>query len=633
MENNNKDNALLEKHFWLQKSRILILIVFCFLFALGFTIDGYKLLKAVYIVVCALAIGGILAYIFTGNDSRKADGSFLSKYKFELFLLLGIFCVYLPLLFQNYLFYDDYWLFRGDADQITVGLSTSRALNGVLFELFDFVDSSDTCIVRGFAVIMLALFGLMLQKWLQEKSGKPFLSFIITLSVCAGSAVIDSVGYGATFPFTMGLAFSAFAVVAFYEAVSRFKRKSYFYCALALLISLCSLLIGFSAHQLATSVVFLMIAVVFWFRPDEKYRYLHFLLFMVLLAVSVGVYMVLNNFFIAHYSVSIINRTALADLAHDFPAKLAFFTNTVLPQSMDYVIASILGGRLFLNPGRLNTYMNPYLPQTVHTLQIIIGCIICLGIIWYAVKTKKIANTVLLVLFIPFSFYSLFVLKETSFVSYYSVGIFAYILFLLIMGVASVFEISTKRRREKQNSARKGLAVGIVLFVLTFAICLNGFGYISEFWVAYNSNGYNYIKNTIQVNESQNRRIHIYGVIFPGQGNVYSKFAALTALDELGMNAGEYEISTSDNEWYVSIIEDKDFEMMKEKWTKEETEWMQQAYSHSTVYARWSISLTNPDMDTLLKLQSILQKGGMIPKEGEDILEIDLGWVTRYWAK
>lgn len=586
---------------------------------------NYLLLKLFCTFIVAVVITGVLLYLLF--DNLKIEESFWTRYKWELLLVAAIIIIYFPILTHSYLFYDDYWVFYSiTPDQLGQGIYYARPLNSLLFQLFRFVNVTNIFYIKWFSVFALILFGLILMKWLYEFSKNKLISFAITAVVCTLSSVIDSIGYGATFPFTLGILCSSFSVISFKYAYDALKLKRYLKTCLLAFVSCISLIGGFCAYQLSTPIVFLFLAIILYFNNTRKKMLKPVFFYEILFGISAIIYLYSIRFFSFHYKIAVSTRGKIVNTFSEFVQKIHYFNSTILNQSINQLLVSIFGSSVYSGVGRINVFVLAKIPKVGTSLVIITLVIITFSIIFCWYKNRRIIDIILLLLFIPFSYYTLFVLKESSYVSYYVFPLVSILTFLFIMGLVNILDIIQKFNNKIFVGGK--FNINYLVLVLVVITAIQGNFYMSRFWVYYNKSGYDYIKNSIRTQIDFNHWIHIYGVLYPGQGNVYSIFTAKTALKELGCDSDSFKITTSDNQYYISIIQANDFKSIVSKLDEQSGKWLKTVYNYDSTYNRYIINLHDPSQDVLNKLHYCFENSGYIPSNNDNAIIINLGWVN-----
>lgn len=627
-----KKNLIHPKKF-INKVNVTIFLAFFVFLALVFilaTPSKYTGLKVYVALFMALASSGAFYYILK-NITISPNMSFWAKYKYELLIIIALFIVYLPLLIKGYYYYDDLWMFGSfdrTTDIIVLHMATLRPIGAVLGQIF--VGNMNTVLIRWISWLFMLFFAFVLHTWLREKTKKEFLAFVITMAICVSSAYVDVIGYAATQPFSIALAWSGFAVILFEKSMDRFRSKRIGQALLMFCMTAVCLVTAFYAYQLATAIVFLMFAISIIFEPKRKYQWRNVLLFIVLLGICGVLYLKSSQLLCAYYNIEIGARAVLGNPLLQIVSKLQFFFDTVLKQSLFQIIASIFGGGMFHEIGRINVFLTPMDQRAVLILSIILCVFVIFAIVMYAVRTKKIVNTILLVLFLFFSHYTLFVLNESSYVSYYVIPFVSYLLFLLIMGIYYLLGIINKLVVAENNDSH--FRIQYILLIPLCAMMLNAYIYVSNFWVGLNTEIHDYMKHTVQSQYQEKRWLHTYGVPQPGQGNEYSVFAESLILKEMGLDPANYIRTASDNKWYISVVPAPEFERLMGVLDEEEQQFMLETYKYDEIYGRWYINITEPSMETLETLREIFIKGKMIPGDEEkEALYIDLTWTADAW--
>lgn len=586
------------------------------------TPHNYTAVKILCSVFFACTLAGILSYIFNAYDKSKYK-NFLVAYKWEFGIIISIILMLLPILTQSYFFYDDYWSFAG-VKTANVNVSLGRTINALMWFIFPSINASNAYFIRWISVAGLIAFGLCLFKWQSSKSENKPLSFITTICICLLSAIIDGVGYGSTFPFSWGVAFSGFSVIIA-ERAWKVWRKNRLISTLLYILALISLFGAFNLYQLATPVIFLFLLIKIY-NEKEKKRFGFLFAYGLLFCVVIVFYTLSNSFLAAYYKETVSSRGSIINSWNEFTQKLAYFKD-IFNKTTDQVAVSFLGNLAFSNVGRINVLLSYKNPDIGLIVRLFIWVISIIPLVRFSIKTRKLLDVVLMLLCIPFSFYCLLVLKESSYVSYYVFPLAATIMFLFINGLSCILD-AVKALIKKLCRHEIEFHLNYLLVPVMVLVMLQAYLYVSNFWVDYNRNGYNYVKNSIYPHIDDANWIHIYGVLYPGQGNIYSVFTAQRALEELNVDPNQYKITTSDNPYYIAIIQQQDYDNMKAMLSPEEMEYLDSIYLFDDVYARYYLSRNDFTHDELIKLKQIFNKAGIIPSDNNDAIIINLSWVS-----
>lgn len=579
----------------------------------------YLLLKLFLVMIMSVTLYGVIHYLFIQNKEKSNS---ISKYKHEFILLAVIITAYLPVMTQAYFFYDDYWSFDSGRDQISSGIFYARPVNGFWFEIFRFVTVRNVYCVRIFAILLLIIFGVLLYRWLVEKSGNSLFSLIIAISICLLSSVIDSVGYGSTFPFTLGIAGSAFSVISFEKTYIFMKGKHTIDTIIWMLISIASLLVGYMSYQLSTPIVFLFLAIYLYYVNNTKAKVISFLYVVFFGMVSLA-YLLFAKLLSLMYRIPLNSRGEIINSLSALLDKISYFINIIMKQGIYQVLVSIFGNGLFHTTGRINVSLQLYNPYIGNIMIFLMLFFIMFAFIRLFTKPESILSVFVLLATIPLSCYSMFIMAESSYVSYYVFPLSATIFFFSLVGIHE-FSYVILRIFDKYKIMKHRIRPEYVLVLILVAIAIQGSLYIQKFWVGYNKSGYEYVYHIIQSQYNKHSRIHLYGVLYPGQGNIYSVFTANTALKDLNLDSSKYWVTSSDNPFYVSIIEEQDFNAILPKLSEEDGSWLQTVYDYDKTYKRYSINLYNPDQQTLDRLKKCMNQSDVIPTDNSEAIVIDL---------
>jgi hypothetical protein len=152
--------------------------------------------------------------------------------------------------------------------------------------------------------------------------------------------------------------------------------------------------------------------------------------------------------------------------------------------------------------------------------------------------------------------------------------------------------------------------------------------YLRDFYVNYNRSVYNFIKYNLQNQTTNNeiRNIHIIGTISPINADIYSKFLTEAALKAIGKNPGNYYITTSKYQQFLSRIQKSDFIEIKENITFEEFKFLSNFYIYEPKYEQYNLAKW-PSETEKTKLEEIFIASCALPQKLDPAtLIIDISW-------
>jgi len=325
------------------------------------------------------------------------------------------------------------------------------------------------------------------------------------------------------------------------------------------------------------------------------------------------------------YNIGEWSRGGFIEIS-DIVPKVKWFFTRVLPATFDRLTASVFGKLLFQEKNYLYTFHSISLVIRI-SYYLFYVVLLSFGIGLLFLRKRKILDIIMLICFVPMTYYSLLVLKEYGYLTYYAIPIISLILLYFIFIVSEILSMKFLNfSKEKISKYFYG-----IVSILVIVLALQNNIYIRQFWVGTNKEGYNFLKNTLSVQIKDKKKIHIYGVLTPGQGNVYSVFATKLALKELGYDAKNFQITSSDNDHLISIIQSEVLDSLKTKISKEDFGFLLSHYKFDKTYSRYLYSGNNISSLDSDSLKWIYIKSGLLPENYNETALVDLTWIKAYW--
>lgn len=590
-----------------------------------FTFRSQIYIKMFYVLIFVITITMSIYFVFESKQSdslyKKTNESKLNyRFGMVIFVFVSIF-VFFPILSQNYFFYDDYWSFA-PITTTAFNPSSGRPIATLLSYVFSFINIKNIIYLRWFTVFGQIVFGLLLYKWVALKSQNNFKALVIAVSISFLSPFIDGICYGSTFPYSIAIAMAGLSVMAADYAIM-IKPNSKLKAAWMLILSITCLFVSFTLYQIATPIVFLFLAIHLLFNTKSQSRLVLILIYAGIFIAATLTYTFVISMYASISGQSISGRSATIHSVEELKGKITYFYS-ILTQTSNQILVSLSGKNLFSYIGRINVnlFVKDSLNQNKYTITILLFA--CITLIKHLIKNRNVITFLMLIAFVPASFYSFLVILESSYVSYY---VFPLAAILMLYISSGLFDVLYAVKNLIRHIAKRDLNTSYCAVFLALLVIFQGSLYVSQFWVYYNKSGYDFIKHTIENNIDACDRIHIYGVLYPGQGNIYSVFTVNTILSELNIDPSTILVTTSDNAYYVSIIQQEDYFNFYKNLTDEEKAFMDSLYLHDEVYGRFLITRTNFSADELKFLQNIFIKSNVIPVEDNNTTVVGLSWV------
>jgi hypothetical protein len=610
-----------------------ILVLLCagmFIFQQLWLFPGYAFIKFLFAVFFFVTCVSFAKYVFFNHRAvvPQLPATWLEREADRLIIAGAIIFVYAPLLTEGQYWYDDYWMYPGThaSDWITVGLSMLRPYHSLLQEMFWFVLPSSAYVIKWFSIVCLLAYSLTLHSWLLRKSGQRFLSLALALGLSLFSPLADHIGYSGTLAILPAMLAAGLSVIAFDNFFKKAQAKEWTAASPLAAASGLMLLFAFLLHQLAAPIVFLFLIICIYF-DKEPFPSIRFSIFYVIFfGFCALVYLLSGKLLLAFYHQAFWQRTGYIGM-HDIIPKAHFFFQTVMPAACDRLGVSLLG-RLATSDKcywRFVQYNSLWLRYAV-LLAFIAGIIIvCFS---YLFRRKKFVGFSMMLLSIPMSYFVFLILKEDGYLTYYAIPLLSVILFFFIIAIKEMISLFSDFKRTGALSARRDAVFAAPIVLLICVLAFQGNLYIRQYWVETSKEGYNYLKNTLSLQTVKKKKVHVFGVLIPGQRNVYSIFATKVALRELGYNPEHFSITTSDDEQKVSVIQGDALESIKKVITPEDLQFILSSYLHDAICNRY-VCNSSPSA----RLKGILIKAGLLPDDYSRTAVVDLRWIKPTWIE
>ena len=589
---------------------------------------GFFLIKLLFALFSSLSMISCIYYLFFDDDPSHGFSieSLVKNNKNYFIIGLSLFFIYLPFLTDSSYFYDDYWGYTGEhvLNGISGGLNMMRPFHGLLAELFWFVTPETGYIIKWFSVVLVLLYALIIYKWVKNNSGDEKTALLISLALTVFSPLSDHIGYSSTIALMPAMLAAGFSVISF-DIGYKNKGNKVLLSSLSVALSFFCLVFSNMLYQVAPPIVFVFLAVHVYFNRNDKSSVKFVLSYLFIFAFASVFYLLFTKWLNHLYHIGEWSRGGFIEIT-DIVPKINWFFTRVLPSVFDRLSASFFGRLLFEEKNYLYTF---------HSINLVIRILYYLfyvvllsfGIILLFWRKKNIIDIIMLICFVPMSYYSFLVLKEYGYLTYYAIPIISIVLLYFIFIISEILSMKFLNfSREKIIKYFYG-----IVSILVIVLALQNNIYIRQFWIGTNKEGYNFLKNTLSVLLQDKKKIHIYGVLTPGQGNIYSVYATKLALKELGHDAKNFQITASDNDHLISIIQSEVLDSLKTNISKEDFVFLLSHYNFDNTYSRYIYCGNNISASDSDRLKWIYIKSGLLPESYNEIALVDLTWIKAYW--
>jgi hypothetical protein len=611
-----------------------IIVLLCagmFVFEHLWLSPGFSFIKFLFAAFFSITCVFFAKYVFLYDRALlpQTAAPWYEREAHPLIIAGAVIFVYSPLLTEGQYWYDDYWSFIGAhlPERIAGGLTMMRPFHALLGEMFWFVLPSHAYYIKWFSVACLLAYSLTMYSWLLRKSAQSFLSLSITLALSLFSPLSDHIAYSATLSILPAMLAGGLSVIAFDNFFNKMRAKEWIGAALFAAASGFILLFAFLLYQVGAAIVFLFLIISLYFDKESSSS-IHFSISYVLFfGLCSFAYLLFGRFLLDFHDLDLWQQRSGLVTLHDIVPKAHFFFQTVMPAACDRLGLSLLG-RLATSDKcywHFIQYNSLWLRNAV-LLAFVAGIsIVCFS---YLLRRKKYAGFSMMLASIPMSYFVFLILKEDGYLTYYALPLLSVIFFFFIVALKEIISLFSNLKRRGALPAHRDAMIA-ALFILL--VCVVGFQnnlYIRQYWVGTSKEGYNYLINTLSLQADKKRKVHVFGVLIPGQGNVYSIFAAKVALKELGYNPDTFSITTSDDEQKVSVIQGDTLESIKKYITPEDLQFILSSYLYDATYNRYVCNISPS-----ARLKGILTKAGLLPDDYSKMAVVDLRWIKPTWSE
>ena len=592
----------------------------------------------IILVLCILLFSAGVTYaleylIFVSKSLQDEKKGILRRYKYEIALAIVLIITTLPLLTESYFYCDDWWSIGNKAVLTSQSLFIfGRPIQFLIVAVFDKINIRDAYVFKWIFLSAIILYTILLYRWLSNKTQNKNLSFFLAGILSLFAPVMDLLGYTATGAFTFSLLFSSLSVVCFDQAYASYKQreigKSLYYAAITFMMIFTACL----AYQIGPQIVFLFLTIDLYFTLKQNYSLKKSFSFLLVFAFSNVFYLLFIKLINHLHSVEITtNRSQIIHSIAQIFEKSRFY-ESVIRQSIMQIETALTGNGLILERyhGYFISFTNHLAGNAIFYFVIIM---ILIAFIGYWRRTKCFVGLIILIIYVPMSYYAFLVLSENGYLTYYAFAHISIFMFYFLMGLITTINFIWRLLvfYNKKISNTRNIKPSAIIAPLLIVCALISNYYIRDFYINYNSSVYNFVKYSIQTTiESGNlNRIHVNGKISPINADVYSRFVVETALKDLGENVNDYIITYSGNRFFLTMIPEEEYLRILERISEEDKLELDKIYAFGSTYRQYYIK-TWPSADDQKVLQRIFIQAGAIPQSNStDTLLIDLTWTDQ----
>ena len=577
------------------------------------------LIKFLISFLIGIAFIDSIYYAYRGELFGEDNARKISTIKPMVAVVLLLIIVYGPLITQSSFFHDDYINFTGEWGGhhfFEFTFSQGRQATGILTDLMNYVTVDTSWHLRIFAISGLIIYALILFHIVYNLTESFEKAIIISIMFSIITPIINVVSYGSMFCYSLAFCFSTMGILHLKKAleVSKFIKVYH------LILGGIGIIVANFVYQATATVAFSIILLIYLMNTSQKENRFFPIKASGLFIINTGIYYILVKIFLLFNNSGLMSRGSIVSSIQEIINKIVWFKD-VIYESIKQLISSIVGAEAFLSP-----WMHYLLFYRKAKVEFLLGGIVVLLLILGSIKIYKkykwlgIFQTGLLVVL---SYYVFLVLKESSYTSYYAVALCTSLLLIILYGVEF---LSNKLKEWPKNRVCVALSkANIILYITCFIMCLNGNYYIRNFWIGYNFEQYDILKQEIITNYQGQPRIHVIGTLYPGQADVYASSAARIACKEIGINVDNLIFTSSSNSEYIESLSLPIYKQMMNQLSSKEKDFLERVYLIDTAFGVCTLQKEILDTEDYKKLTNIFNKTGIIPKEDiRDILVVSL---------
>ena len=432
------------------------------------------------------------------------------------------------------------------------------------------------CLSVGIVVCAILLYRFILEKM----NSKP-MALLLCIFLCASVITVDCIAYLAVYPIVFSLLLSAVAYLEWESFVDKIEKGCHRESILYGLAFAGSLLAAFCMYQIGTPIFFVMLVISVL---DEEKQDKRVIKKGITAVISYGVialtYLILTSWLQKIFGIQ-NTQSERAAFIHTLPLfweKIVWFFTEIIPQSIYRIWASVLPGSLFSTNNLFYTitFNNTYLQGVL--LIFTIGTIL----FYFArlLLKKQWQKFCGCLCGIPLSFYPFLILPESTVLTYYMLPLIMLLDVLFLQGLREILRSVKHLRRDKAQCYWKAAVLLVTVFVT-----VNSAKYANN-WVLYCRDSYQYIKQCIVSNNSEDmRNIHVLGRISPYVGSgPYVVAAVERVIEEIGGNPAEYTITQSDTSYSIEQLTGKNVEVLKRTLSDQDYQRIMGFYEYNKYY-------------------------------------------------
>lgn len=591
--------------------------------------QGYTALKITYLIVLPPVIAALVLYLMR----LKKEGSIpLLKGSAETpafsvaasFILFSLWPFFLKI--NSFLFMDDLYIFNGRAlNNLGEMLQYGRPLAMLLQSLYSGMSWESSHKGRIITALFILIFALMVYLWLLRFAKQGYVPLLGAVLVAGSFTVADMTGLICIIHMPLGLIFSGFSIMLLYEVLNNRREFRGAMVWILGVSALFSLYFGFNHYAIATPIIFFFLAVPLLYEPWGRKQFVLLVWSAVLLAVAGALYYLSVHFFSQLYGVvGQISARGTVGLSLDFYIqKVQWFVETIIPQGIYKVMALFLGRNQFA-PHNLYFATEPvsltWKAGLLGTYVLIAG----FGIFRLLRRGKGI-QALILMAFLPLSFYPMLILPQSDYMSYYAFANFALLMLFFLWSCMELAGVIWQRLSEPVHRLT-GKLLPYAVFGLCLLSSIHVNEYVQEYWIDYNKAPRVLVEDALLREKDlleETGWIHVFGSQTPVQVTNYPLQLIQHTLRDMGFAAVDIRITASIFPFASNGIVPALYEELKLTARPDQQGRLADLHHYDSNYNLYWLRGGISEEDSNF-LREIYTKAGLIPASDEDALIIDL---------
>lgn len=548
----------------------------------------------------ALSGANVLSFLILCHTIQKyLVFDYWQEYVLIFFCLL--FSVF-PFCINDFFYYDDLWSFS-DPGISMVGIALQRPFIDLYANVMSPLEYGRTSFFRILLMIVQYFFAISFYTYLREKSIGRLMGVFFSVFISCNVLVVDFLGYLSIFPVILSNLYIFYAYNSWRKYLNE-KVRSKFFRGVVLFIS------GCMHYPIIAPVIFGFILIDVVFEHMSKIKVLYHML---MYGVGMLLYLLLTKSILALFDMPISKRAMVVSSYEGALFKLNWFIFDVVPSTLNHFLTCF--------SSNLSTKYNCMF-YTIEFNNGVITNVLCVifissvAFVCYKFYREKQYFFCFYVLgSMPLSFMFWLILDESTILTYYTYPLFFSIGIIFFIAVWYVLRSCNLRTMYSRN----------VIIVLILSIIVSSNVYASNFWVKYNSSGYEFIRNTISANINDNiKHIHIYGKLNPMQINTYAVMATKLILRDMNLSYDDYKITASDNDAILSGMTCDEKERLYSNLSEEQKKVFDDNYIPNEKYPVYYLKPKERAANDFIAIKAMLISGGALPEKNDSTIIVDL---------